>query len=111
MRLRQLYEAIRHGRSARCDHRQPWQQVGEVEAAVETPAEFSEVAGQMLVSDGMVGSMHSVLDITEHGVNPFESATATQAARSADDDGFVATARLAHSAEATQPVGAHLAAG
>src|SRR6185436_21062349 len=46
----------------------------------------------------------------EHGVDPFEGATAAQATGSAHDTGFVATARLAYGAEATQPIGAHVAA-
>src|SRR6185436_6308882 len=101
MRLRQLYEAIRQGRGARCNRCQPRQQVGEIEAAVKAPTEFGEVARQMLVTDGMVGPVDGVFDVTEHGVDPFEGATAAQATGSAHDTGFVATARLAYGAEAT----------
>src|SRR5512144_3256485 len=106
MNLSQFYEPVGHRRGPGCDHRKPSQQVGQVEAAVEAPAELGEVARQMLVANGMVGSVDGVLDVAEHGVDPLERFAPAQATRPADDRWLVCATSLGDCGKAAQSIGA-----
>src|SRR5688572_5081617 len=102
MNLSQFYEPVGHRRGPGCDDREPSQQVGQVEAAVKAPAELGEVAWQMLMADGMVGSVDGVLDVAKHGVDPFERFSPAQAPRPADHRGLVRATSLGDCGKAAE---------
>src|SRR5215510_10748139 len=96
MRLRQLYESVWHRRSLDCGDGKPLEHASQIMTAIETVAELSEVARQMLEADRVVGSMQGVLDIAQHGIDPFERPATLGHVRPVHRHRTVAAAVFAH---------------
>ena len=78
---------------------------------VETITEFSQVARQMPTADGMVGAMHGVLHIADHGVEPLEHHLVVVPAILVGIDRFVLALVVGDGGEAAQAVGDHMTPG
>ena len=83
----------------------------QLEAVVETVTEFSQVTRHMPAADGMVGAVHGVLHITDHGVEPLEHHLVVVPAILVGDDRFVPALVVGDGGEAAQAVGDHMAPG
>ncbi len=70
MSLSQLEQAVGHGRRVRSREAEARKHRGEVKAAVESVAEFSQVTRQMLGTDLMISAVQGILDVTDDGVEP-----------------------------------------
>lgn len=111
MSLSQLYEAVGHGWDERGGCSQAPNHGGEIEASVEAVGEFGEVAGQMLGANRMVGSLHGVLDVAEHGIDPDECPASLPSPGAAGYQRLMGAAGLRGCGKAAQAIGADVGAG
>ena len=62
----------RERRRAHGDIRQALDHRRQIESSIEAVLEFSEIAAGVFGADRVVGATQTVLEIAEHGVDPFE---------------------------------------
>ena len=87
MKLSHREQAHRHGRYPDGDISQPGDHVLGFESTIESIVQFGEITGQVLGTDGMVGSMKRVLYATYQRVYEGELF-----AKCGDDSGFTGRA-------------------
>lgn len=111
MSLSQLYESVRHRRGGGGCGSQARQHAGQVESSVEAVGEFSQIPRQMLGPDGVIGSMHRILDVAQHRIHPCKVFAVAAPGRPAGIQwGMGATGAL-DGAKARQCIRTHVAAG
>jgi len=66
-------KACRQRRRAYSHIRQALDHGRQIEAPIEAVLEFSEIAAGVFGADRVVGAAQTVLEIAEHGIDPFES--------------------------------------
>lgn len=82
-----------------------WDQVLQLEAAVEAIAELGEIALQVLGIQHVVRAVQGVLDVAEHGVNPLEHRVRHAGGTTAGDQRHVRAVGGGDAGEAVEAVG------
>src|SRR4051794_39914482 len=102
--ISQFEEAIGHGRGADGGPSEPWHHGGEIVASIEAILELSEISGDVLLTDGAIGSGQGGLDVAERGVDPFEGRRQRGLATGAGSDRLVSASGVGDTPKAGEAV-------